>query len=104
LAKGHAYKFVVFNVEEDKFGPKVSLLCGFDDFGNVDPGNEELQVFHDFAELVGRSPISLRNSRLAGLYLLKRIDNSVKIPMCARSKLKPASKRPIISSKWPRRS
>ena len=56
--KGYSYKFVIFDVEEDKFGPKVSLLCGFDDFRNVDPGNEELQVFHDFAESVECPPIS----------------------------------------------
>jgi hypothetical protein len=50
VAKIYPYKFIVFDVEEDKLGPKVSLLGGFDDFGNVDAGNEELQVFHDLAK------------------------------------------------------
>ena len=49
-AKIHSYKFIVFDVEEDKLGPKVSLFGSFDDFGDVDAGNKEFQVFHDWVE------------------------------------------------------
>lgn len=40
--------------------------------------------------------------RFPGLYLLNRMLSSVKIPICARSKLRPASRRPMTSSKCPR--
>ena len=37
----------VFDVEEDKLGPKVSLFSSSDDLGKVGPAPEELEVLHD---------------------------------------------------------
>jgi len=38
----------VFDVKENELGPKVGLLSGLDDLGDVDPSIEQLQVFHDY--------------------------------------------------------
>ena len=41
------HKFVIFDVQEDEFGPEVCALCSLDDLGDVDAGDEKLQVLHD---------------------------------------------------------
>ena len=45
-AAAKAYKFIIFDVQQDEFRPKMSLLCGLYDLGDVDTGNEEFQVLH----------------------------------------------------------
>ena len=93
-------EFVVFDVEEDEFRPEMCFLSGFDDLGDIDARDEELEMFHDCTCVRTDNDIAKPiYARLAGLYLLSRMESSVKIPMCARSKLNPASKRLMISSK-----
>lgn len=83
----------------------MCFFNGFDNFGNVDPSNEELEVFHNWNGGQKASWMYFtENLRLAGLYLLSKVESSVKIPIWARSRLRPASSKPIISSKCPRRS
>ena len=94
------HEFVVFDVEEDEFRPEMCFLSGFDDFGDVDARDEKLEMFHDCRGVgTDNNKAKAIYARLAGLYLLSRMESSVKIPMCARSKLNPASKRLMISSK-----
>lgn len=41
------YKFVILDVQEDKFWPEVGALSSLDDLRDVDTGDEELQVLHN---------------------------------------------------------
>jgi hypothetical protein len=41
------YEFIILDIQEDELGPKVSLLRGLDDFGNVDTRYEQLEVLHN---------------------------------------------------------
>ncbi len=42
------YKFVVLDVQEDEFRPEVGTFGSLDDLGDVDTGDEELQMLHDW--------------------------------------------------------
>lgn len=136
--KKATHKFIVLDVQENQFGPKVSLLSSFDNLeSEVSSQSVIVGQKITFGMLILETK-SLRCSitskgtlaaggdaddldlHFAGLYLLRRIDSSVKIPICincqstasrvqrwptwARSRLNPASNSEMISSKWPRYS
>ena len=46
------HEFVVLDVQENEFGPKVSTLSSLNNLGDVDTGNEQLEVFHDYIETI----------------------------------------------------
>jgi len=48
--KGGIIEFVVFDVEEDELGPQMRCLGCFDDLGDIDSGDKELEVVHDCKE------------------------------------------------------
>ena len=41
------HKFIIFDVQEDQLWPQMSFLDSLEDLGDVDAGNEELEVFHN---------------------------------------------------------
>ena len=41
------HEFVVLDVQENEFGPKVRALRSLDDLGDVDARDKELEVLHD---------------------------------------------------------
>lgn len=48
--KGGIIEFIVFDVEEDELGPQMRRLGCFDDLGDIDSGDKELEVVHDCKE------------------------------------------------------
>ena len=78
----NTHKFVILNVQEDEFGPEVCALCGLDDLGDVDAGDEKLQVLHDCKSKVRMLLCEVdADLRFSGLYLLYRMESSVKMPI-----------------------
>ncbi len=45
------YKFVILDVQEDEFRPEVGTFSSLDDLRDVDTGDEELQVLHDWSRI-----------------------------------------------------
>lgn len=43
-------EFIVLDVQENKLWPEMSLLSSFDDLGNVDAGDEEFKMVHDYED------------------------------------------------------
>lgn len=48
--KGGIIEFIVFDVEENELGPQMRRLGCFDDLGDIDSGDKELEMIHDCEE------------------------------------------------------
>ena len=46
------HEFIVLDVQEDQLWPKMGALRGLDDLGDVYTRNEQLEVFHDYVEII----------------------------------------------------
>ena len=77
------HEFIILDVQEDQFRPKMCTFRSLDDLGDVDARDEQLEMLHNYRiyQRVAQIREHQKDLRFSGLYLLYRIASSVKIPI-----------------------
>lgn len=69
------HKFIVLDVQQDKFGPEVSFLSSPDNLGDINPSDEELQVFHHWRRISSTNWKVKQLQSRTSLWLVLAVEN-----------------------------